>query len=409
MRHRGMFVLLIIAIAFAGCQRKNAEREREAKPSEKKAAATPEGQIRLKLEQVQASGLVSVDVVESDAPPVIAVLGRVRARAGGQAEVFSPFPGRLAGDRRLPQVGDYVTQGQQIADVEQQFMASERLQFATTAIELQVSVEQAQQEVELRRTELNRARQLYEGGAISQKQAQIAGVELKQAEAKLEGARRSKQQYDAAVSAVDSAPRRAPIAAPISGTVVAADSTMGQQVDSSKPLLTIADLGTVWVEAAVHERDLLQIRDAKQAEIVIPASPGRSFVGRLVTIGNLVDPQNRTVPVTFSVENADRALKIGMFVEARIPTGPSAKALVIPSSAVISEGGVSLVYVESQPGVYQRKFVNLGSRTNDVVVVTSGLEKGDKVVTVGAQMLRSESMKGQIPVEEEEEREEKKK
>jgi hypothetical protein len=109
--------------------------------------------IRLNATQVRASGLQTAEVAEDDVPAVIVVTARVKARSGGEAQVFSPFPGRLMAQARLPQVGEYVRRGQQIAEVEQQFMASERLQFASTVIELQVSIEQAQQEVDLKRAE----------------------------------------------------------------------------------------------------------------------------------------------------------------------------------------------------------------------------------------------------------------
>src|SRR5207249_12252487 len=111
---------------------------------------------------------------------------------------------------------------------------------------------------------------------------------------------------------------------------------------------------------------------------------------------------NRTVPVTFSVENPRAILKVEMFVEAHIPIGPPAKVLLIPASAVLSEEATYAVYVETEPGVYRRRLVQLGQRKDPMVVITSGLEKGDKVVSIGAQTLRSESLKGEIPAEEEE-------
>jgi cobalt-zinc-cadmium efflux system membrane fusion protein len=155
----------------------------------------------------------------------------------------------------------------------------------------------------------------------------------------------------------------------------------------------------VWVEAAVPERDLASIGAARAAEIAIPGSPG-SLTGKLVTIGNLVDPQNRTVQVIFDVVNRAGVLKIEMFVEARIPTGPRSTALMIPASAVLVEAGSSYVFLESEPGVYVRRVVTLGDRKDGAIVVTSGLTKGDKVVTVGTGVLRSASLKSEIPVDE---------
>lgn len=400
MTYQRVFLLYILAIGLAGCG--SAGTSDKAQPAEPKSVVASGGAIHLKPEQAQASGLESAETVEQNVAPVVVVVARVRTRAGGESQVFSPFPGRLVGESPLPRLGEFVNKGQHIADVEQLFMASEKLQFATTAIQLQAKIQQAQQEVELKRTESDRAQQLYDGGAIALKQLQTAQFDLRQAEARLAGAQRSKEQYDAAQSAVNSQPRLAPILAPISGTIVAADVAIGQQVEPAKSLLTVADLSTVWVEAAVHERDLAQVRGARVAEIVIPASAERPFRGKLVTTGNLVDPQNRTVPVIFSVENRGAVLKVEMFVEAHIPVGPPAKALLIPSTAVVSEQGAYSVYVETEPGVYRRKIVQLGQHKDGMVVVTAGLGKGERVVSVGAQTLRSESLKGEIPAEEEE-------
>jgi cobalt-zinc-cadmium efflux system membrane fusion protein len=312
--------------------------------------------------------------------------------------VFSPFPGKLIADSaRLPKPGDFVKQGQLIGEVEQQFVASERLQMTATTVQLEASIEQAQQEVNLRQTEVNRAQQLYDGGAIPLRQLQSAQFDLKNASSRLEGAIRTKKQYDEAQSQSNGAARTAPITVPISGTVTSADLAAGQQVDPSKTLLTVVDLTDVWVEAAVHENDLPRVRHATSAEVHAPGAHAAS--GRLVTVGNVVDPENRTVPITFNVANSGDSLKIGMFVDVRIPTGPSAKALTIPASAILPEQGATSVFVETQPGVYVRKLLMLGERTGESVVITGGLSKGERVVSTGAQMLRSESLKAQIPVE----------
>jgi len=397
-----MFSILIIllAVVLTSCQ-SDAERDREkAQQVSSKAAVSPDGSIHLKPEQIQINGIQVTEVAESDVTPSIIATGRVKPRAGGEAQVFSPFAGRLIADpARLPHPGDFVRQGQLVAEVEQQFMASERLQFNAATIQLQASIEQAQQEVDLRRTEVNRAQQLFDGGAIPLKQLQSAQFDLKSAESKLEGARKTKQEYESAQSQANAAPRKAPIVAPISGTVITVDVAAGQQVDPAKSLLTIVDMATVWVEAAVHEKDLASARNAKTADISTPDAAGKRFIGKTVTIGNVVDPENRTVPVAFAVSNPDGIFKIGMFVQVRIPTGGRVQALLIPAAAVLSGQGASSVFVETEPGAYRRKVVTLGERVGDSVVVIDGLIKGEKVVSTGGQTLHSESLKSEIPVE----------
>ena len=402
-KQRVLFVwIILLTVVATGCE-SEAEREREkAERVQTKSVLGPDGSIHLTTEQIQANGLQTTLVNEIDVAPRLTAIGRVKPRAGGEAQVFSPFPGQIiARTSQVPHPGDSVRQGQLIAEVEQQFMASEKLQFNATAVQLQASIEQAQQEVELRQTEVARAQQLYDGGAIPLKQLQSAQFDLKTAESRLSGARQAKQQYDAAQSQENSASRKAPIIAPITGTVTATDFVPGQQVDPAKSLMTIIDLSDVWIEAAVHENDLSSVRSVRTAEISLPNAGGRKFAGNIVTIGNIVDPNNRTVPITFDVLNADRTLKIGMFVEAAIPTGPAAKGLAIPGSAVLSDETGFSVFVEAEPGVYRRKVVAIGERRGDFVLVTSGLSSGEKVVSTGAQILCGESLKSSIPSEDE--------
>jgi membrane fusion protein, heavy metal efflux system len=398
--HRSWILIFALALVSSGCTSKPESDATPKQSAQSKADAGVAGEVRLSPEQIKINGIQVVEVDEEAFSPTISAVGHVRARAGGEADVFPPFVGRLSGEKPLPKPGDSVAKGEMVGEVEQQFSASEKLQITSTSIQLQADIEQAQHEVDLKTAEQNRSQQLYDGGAIPLKQLQSAAFDVKQAQTKLEAARRSKQEYDAAQSSTGGTHRRVPIVAPISGIILTVDATLGQQVDPSKKILTLANLGTVWVEAAVHERDFSQVRSAKQAVIALPSLPGKALIGSLVTVGNVVDPQNRTIPMVFAVSNPNTVLKLEMLVEVGIPSAVApGKSLVIPAAALLSDDTATAVYIEVQPGVYLPRSVEVGGRTADKVVVTAGLSKGEKVVTVGAQSLRSESRKGEIPVD----------
>jgi len=165
--------------------------------------------------------------------------------------------------------------------------------------------------------------------------------------------------------------------------------------------MTIVDTATVWAEVAVQESDLPKIRRASTAGIVIPSNPARVYDGRLVNVGIAVDPQNRTIPASFALPNSDQTFKIEMAIEARIPTGTPQKTIVVPPSAILSEQGISSVFVETQPGVFQRRVVTMGTRRGSSVAIVGGLSAGEQVVSVGAQSLNSEALKSLIPADEE--------
>lgn len=393
-----IFILLALAsgVIETACASKP---EHDEGPGGSSSSAIPDGAIRLTPEQVRANGIETAAVVERELATAITALGRTTARAGGEAQIFAPFAGRLVADpNRLPRLGGFVKRGQVIAEVDQILTVTESTQFSAQAVQLQTEVVQAQQEVDRRRTELERSRQLYEGGAIALKQLQETEFNLKQAEAKLDGTRRAREKIEAVISSQNAGPRRVVITAPISGQIAAVDLTSGEQVEPSKSLLTIVDLGRLWVEVAVHENQLSQVQSARRAEITTPASPGKTYPATLVTIGSIVDPENRTIKAIYEVNNRSGELKVGLTAEARIRTGPQMKVLLIPFASVLQEEAESFVFVETEPGVYRRRRITMGERNGDRVVV-SGLTAGEKVVTAGAASLRSEMLKGQIPKE----------
>jgi cobalt-zinc-cadmium efflux system membrane fusion protein len=398
--------LFLLAVLLAGCESKSeAERERESGVGQ--GSTTPpaklsaDGSIQLSPQQVQANAIQTVVARQETLSPAIAVVGRVQAQPGRESEVVAPFAGRLVtAGAPLPRVGDTVEQGQALAEVEQLLPASERNQYATQVTQLKAAATQAEQEVDLRRIELDRAKQLYDGGAIPLRQFQAAEFNLRQAESRLQSAQVSAAQYEALLSPEGAGPRRVPIVAPISGSVVTSSLTFGMQVDPAKSLMKIVDLSTVWVQAAVPEAELGPTRKASRAEVTSPAVPGRIFDAALVTVSPAVDLTSRTISVIYTVSNADGALRVDMTANVRIPTGPLKPALLIPASAVLYGAGQSLVYVERQPGIYQRRNVVTGETRGSELVVSSGLNPGEKVVSVGAETLRSETLRGDIPTDE---------
>lgn len=364
-----------------------------------KVQASNPNEIRLTAEQIRINQISVSEAKEESVVPHVTAIGRIRARTGGEAQVFSPFAGRLIADaEKLARVGSRVEKGEVLAQVEQIFSASERLQVATAITQVKASLEQAQNDVDYRQAQLDRLRSLYENGALPLKQVQEAELELKHAQSQLEAARHTQRQYQEA-SVPDAVPRRESIRAPISGTIVAADITAGQQTDPSKSLLTVVDLSSLWVDVAVQEGDLQALRHASTAAIHTRANPGREYRATLITIGNVVDPGNRTVTATFALPNPDGSLKIGMYAEAEIAAGAPARVVTIPSTAIITEENQSLVFIEIGQGAFTPRTVIPGNHIGNRTIIQSGLQAGAKVVSHGSQSLRGEVSKALIPVE----------
>lgn len=131
--------------------------------------------------------------------------------------------------------------------------------------------------------------------------------------------------------------------------------------------------------------------------VTATALPDESFQGRVTYAGGVVDTASRTVKIRATVENEARRLRPGMFAQVAItaPSGSVSPGVVaLPEIAVQDLGGRSVVFVRKSPGRFVARSVTVGSRAaRGMVVVTSGVRTGDRVVVQGAFQLRSELMK----------------
>src|SRR5579883_3164756 len=159
-------LVFVLCILLPGCK-SDEEREREERtPVHAEPHAAADGAIHLTPEQIGANHIEVTAASEDDVVPSMGALGRIKPRAGAESQVFAPFSGRLLLDRvQAPRLGADVRAGDVLADVEQIFSASERVQFKASSLQFQADIDQARQEIDLRQKEFDRARQLYEGGA----------------------------------------------------------------------------------------------------------------------------------------------------------------------------------------------------------------------------------------------------
>jgi cobalt-zinc-cadmium efflux system membrane fusion protein len=188
---------------------------------------------------------------------------------------------------------------------------------------------------------------------------------------------------------------RIPVTSPIAGTVIERHANDGQYVQPDpSPLLVIADLSQVWVEADVFERDLHLLRTGQSATVTTTAYPDEQFVARVDRISDLLDPATRAAKVRFVVANHSAQLKPEMFANVALLVDEQEQALAIPASAVITDGDQTFVYVEVDAHTFARRSVEVSADTHDLRRVLHGLAVGDRVVTAGAVQLRAQETGG---------------
>ena len=179
------------------------------------------------------------------------------------------------------------------------------------------------------------------------------------------------------------------VVAPRSGVVVSRGVTVGTAVDPSTPLLTIADLSSVWVFAEVPEANINAVRVGTTARLDFPASGRAPFAGRVDFLYPTLTERTRTLRVRFSVANLGGTLRPGLYGTAtfRITGIPT---LTVPRDAVVDTGRQQHVFVVVG-NRFEPRPVTLGVQLADRVEVRSGLEEGERVVSSGVFLLDSES------------------
>jgi RND family efflux transporter MFP subunit len=186
------------------------------------------------------------------------------------------------------------------------------------------------------------------------------------------------------------------IVAPFDGTIIAKSAVPSQKADLIDPLFTLADLSNVWVTANIPEADVAHLPEIRGGTIRLAATayPEATFEAKLLSVGAMVDPQTRTVPVLAETPNAKGLLKLGMFVRIELGSQESEFALTVPSSAVVEVDGISSVFLPveetSEGKTFRLRPIEAGETVGDRVVVRSGLTRDDRVVSRGAYLVKSE-------------------
>jgi membrane fusion protein (multidrug efflux system) len=241
----------------------------------------------------------------------------------------------------------------------------------------------AEADLELKRQNLDRARDLHAQGVVARAELDRATAEHRQAEAR--------------VGEIRATIERKQIRAPFAGILGIRQVNLGQYLTSGDPVVPLQSLDPVYVDFSVPQQRVPDLRTGGAVQVTLEGAAGREFTGRISAIDSVVDEATRNVRVQATLRNSDGSLRPGMFVDTRIVLGQSTPVIGIPASAVSYAPYGDSVFVvgelegsggERYRGVTQQ-FVKLGGARGDQVAVLSGLEPGQEVVTSGVFKLRS--------------------
>jgi multidrug efflux pump subunit AcrA (membrane-fusion protein) len=129
----------------------------------------------------------------------------------------------------------------------------------------------------------------------------------------------------------------------------------------------------------------------------VPGHEGRVPAGRLASVGKVLDPQSRTLPITFAFDNRTLGLPVGQAVFLHLLMNATAPRPVVPAAAVVDDAGRPIVFVQREGETFERRAVTLGARSGDLIQIVEGVKPGDRVVTKGAYLVRLASLSTSVP------------
>ena len=183
------------------------------------------------------------------------------------------------------------------------------------------------------------------------------------------------------------------LASPVQGIVTKRMVTQGQMVQAGMPLLEVADLSTIWVDADIYQYELPWIKVGQKVEMSLEYLPGETYAGRIDYIYPFLKETTRTARVRLKFPNPQLKLKPEMFSQVKISSPVAREAVVVPSEAVMDTGLKQHVFIALGGGKFEPREVKLGVYGNDNQYreVLSGLKGGEEVVTSAQFLLDSES------------------
>jgi len=255
------------------------------------------------------------------------------------------------------------------------------------------NVTQAKATLAKSEADLSRSRDLLADRAIAQKEVLAAEAIVAQSKAAVEQAQAARDEATRKLELLGLQPgamdQQVTVKAPVSGKVVEINGASGDyRTDTNAPVMTIADLSTVWVAADIPEDSIRLIDPGEAVEITMPAFPGERMTGRVRKIADAVDPQTRTIKVRAELPNPSGRYKPEMFANIRA-VQQYTRLPVIPRGALLQQQNATTVFVERSAGEFEEVPVVVAWQDQKQVAIRKGIKAGDRVVVDGTTQLKA--------------------
>jgi cobalt-zinc-cadmium efflux system membrane fusion protein len=317
---------------------------------------------------------LSIEAARAEAIDARLVLpGIVESDPARTAAVLTPLGGRILELKAT--LGDRVRKGQVLAVIDSPDLAQ--------AYE---DDDKAADNLQLTQKNLTRQEGQYKLGAASSRDLDQARSDHAQAAAEFVRT----QAHLKAIGVSGTAGKRSSllsVEAPVGGSVTTLTVARGNMInDPTQPIMTIADLSTIWVTALVPEKDVAAVAKDQEAAVDLDAYPGRTLRGKVLFVSDVIEPDSRRNKLRIAFPNPDNTLKPNMFATVTL-AGAKQTRVLLPTSALLMNNDRTTVFVATAPWTFERRTVEPKLDEGTIVALDSGVAAGEQVVVKGGILL----------------------
>ena len=322
------------------------------------------------------------------APPRRVLVGQAASLPGSvtarkETTVFARTSGYVK--RRLVDIGDKVTEGQLLAELETPEIQQDLLQAQAAQAEAESALAQAKTALDFARTSLDRSSALVSQGLSSQQDLDLKRSSFEGATNGVRSAEATIRSRQATVKRLVELTSFAKVVAPFAGTVTSRTVEVGALVTAGngvgQAMFKVADVDTLRVLVSVPQSYAPLVRVGEDAQVTVREYPGRNFPGKITRSAGALDPSTRTMQTEIEVPNGDHALLPGMYAQASLHLAAAHPPLLVPASALLLGAEGTAVLVVGPDQRIHRKSITIEGDYGADLGVSEGIEGEDRVVS----------------------------
>lgn len=357
--------------------------ERGGKPATDVAAdGAPADGTRIRFKSKGTAAVVGIETVAAEVRPNDAALSapaRIAYDATRLALVNARSPGVV---RELKvDIGSSVKKGAPLLTIDSAGVGADRARLSAAQARSRVADENYQRESQL------------EKEGISSRSS------LLRAQQEVDSAKSEQAALAASLSVLGAGTQGVggyTLTSPLTGTVTDRQVNIGRFVGTEEVLLQIVDTSEVWAELDIAEPELTAVQVGQSVALKFEGLPNRELSGAITYVAPAIDPHTRSAKARVPLKNLDGMLRANLYGQARIAAGEARTGVSVPRAAVQRVKNVALAFVRVSDDEYEARRVQLGTSSETSFEVLKGIRAGERVVTTGSFLLKTETLKDSI-------------